>query len=547
MKPFALIGVILIIAGLLYLYMPRKEGFVTNTAPAPTKTIDGQIEAAAGTADTGGATTVDPTQSIPQPRDILALQESYKNFYELATAKDPSTTNLAPSLIEKMIKYRDDNVSMNNDIQIMIANPAQLGMTAKQVNDVRTMTEDFIRRLRSANIVGLGSEISDPIQQDTMYAAKIDSIPLPTTQAGVPGKISLIQLKTLKSRIETEEKRLQDLRSRAASVTSRINHLTQLAADLGDMISRVERRVMKLEDVPITPEAAEKFLQNLRSNTDPVPPLVSTPGSIPAMMKMETPTSSFTPTMDDAAVGELMTLSRNLKWSLDVRLEHDPALAHKERMLTQLSQIMKQLTNLNISGAAIPPDSYNALLSELRAIQRSLSATRAVKPSGPEFGSMSRLGTAFSRESTNMSSVPDHLKLVAATGAAPNDATGTCEPAAFPTPGESRDSQIRPGYVMNDEQIARRASAASYSGEGVGGADYKERALNLCRQIKEGALGDVASFGCIANPTEVGPTYSWKGNFLMICNRLGDSWGRKYPEQFGCPPYDSTAKFSSGF
>ena len=71
--------------------------------------------------------------------------------------------------------------------------------------------------------------------------------------------------------------------------------------------------------------------------------------------------------------------------------------------------------------------------------------------------------------------------------------------------------------------------------------------MELCRQIKSAQLGDTKSFGCIENPDTVGPDYSWQGNFKMICNRLGDSWGRSYPEQFGCPSYDPTAKFSSNF
>jgi hypothetical protein len=116
----------------------------------------------------------------------------------------------------------------------------------------------------------------------------------------------------------------------------------------------------------------------------------------------------------------------------------------------------------------------------------------------------------------------------------------------FPHGEISPDIQIRPGFAMNDEQIARRASAASFI-PAAGGADYKARALEICRQVKSAQLGDPISFGCITNPDEVGPSYDWKGNYTMVCNRLGDSWGRSYPAQFGCPPYDPTAKFSSGF
>lgn len=547
MKLLTLIGVILIIATIIYVWYPRKEGFATTATPAPTKTTDGTIAAGAGTAATGGATTVDPTQSLPQPKDALALQESYKNFVELATAKDPSLTDLKPELARKMVLFRDDRDSVNGDIQILLSNPAQLGLTSQQVNDIRTMTEGFIEKLRAANLIGITQSSVSSKQQEIDYALKVASQIQPTTQAGMPGVISLAELKNLKVRIETETRRLQDLRSQAASVLSRIQHLVQLGADLGDMISRVERKVMKLEDVPITPEAADLFLRNLRSNTGPVPALVTATKATPSTLQMTTPASSFEMPVDKAAVEELMALSRNLKWSLEVRLEHDPTLAHKERIMSHLRAIMQHLTNMSISGASVTSDSYDRQLRDLKEVQRllSLPATNTASKN-PEFGTMSRLSSQSSRVSSAATS-PDHLQLMSATGAASDStATGTCENATFPFAGESNDYKIRPGFVMNDEQIARRPSAASYNGEGVGGPDYKERALNLCRQIKEGALGDVASFGCIANPDAVGPNYSWKGNFMMVCNRLGDSWGRKYPEQFGCPPYDPTAKFSSG-
>jgi hypothetical protein len=100
---------------------------------------------------------------------------------------------------------------------------------------------------------------------------------------------------------------------------------------------------------------------------------------------------------------------------------------------------------------------------------------------------------------------------------------------------------------MNDEQIAHRGSASAFDEGAVGGLDYKQRALELCRQIQSAQLGDPASFGCIRDPGTVGPNYSWRGNFKMVCNRLGDSWGRDYPAQFGCLPYDATSKFQGTF
>lgn len=119
----------------------------------------------------------------------------------------------------------------------------------------------------------------------------------------------------------------------------------------------------------------------------------------------------------------------------------------------------------------------------------------------------------------------------------------TASTQSFPNAGPQPDSKIRPGFSMNDDSIARRASASAFDPSTVGGPDYKQRAQDLCRQIGQAELAPASNFGCIANPDEIGPDYSWKGNYQMICNRLGDTWGGWYPEMVGCPPSNPTAKF----
>ena len=99
-------------------------------------------------------------------------------------------------------------------------------------------------------------------------------------------------------------------------------------------------------------------------------------------------------------------------------------------------------------------------------------------------------------------------------------------------------------YAMSDENIKHRGSAASFDDSMVGGLDYKTRSLEMCRQIQAANLGDPANFGCIKNPDEVSASYSWKGNYQMVCSRLGDTWGNWYPQMFGCPKVDPTAKFT---
>jgi hypothetical protein len=98
---------------------------------------------------------------------------------------------------------------------------------------------------------------------------------------------------------------------------------------------------------------------------------------------------------------------------------------------------------------------------------------------------------------------------------------------------------------MTDDNLQRRGSAASFDDSMVGGLDYKKCVMDMCRQIQSANLGDPAEFGCIKNPDEVSASYSWKGNYQMVCSRLGNTWGNWYPQMFGCPKVDPTAKFTS--
>ena len=115
--------------------------------------------------------------------------------------------------------------------------------------------------------------------------------------------------------------------------------------------------------------------------------------------------------------------------------------------------------------------------------------------------------------------------------------------STFPYAGPQADSKIRPGFTMNDASIANRASASAFDPSTIGRADYKQRALELCRQVGQADLAPPDNFGCIAKPDEVSEDYSWKGNYQMVCNRLGDTWGGWYPEMVGCPTPNPTAKF----
>jgi hypothetical protein len=358
---------------------------------------------------------------------------------------------------------------------------------------------------------------------------------MPTTVAAPPGQITLAELKSLRTRIQAEVLRLSNLRSTAATVTARIAQLEKLDADLGDMISAVERGTTKIEDIPITPDSAAGFLRDLgASNAGPIPPLMVPGGATPALLT--TQAAAFEDSMPSGeTLHKMLEAAKDLRWSMDVRLEYDPTLARREQMLERVEKIVGDLTRASIAGTAVAPSQFDKYLQEMRAIKTVVGA-QPVR-TAPQTSDRRLMGAEG--RAPSVPEIPNDAALSAAQGAGFGP-----QPETFPHGEISTDIAIRPGFAMNDEQIQNRASASAFNPAAVGGPDYKQRAADLCRQIKSAQLGDAASFGCVANPDEVGPSYSWKGNYTMICNRLGDSWGRGYPAQFGCPPYDPTARFS---
>jgi len=563
-------GVFLVAGVLYFLHAPsQNEGYANvvattattattaaTAATAATATKAAQIPTAAQTSaipkDTPGATTADPTIALAQPKDIEALMESYKNFYLLAQQKNPLTTDLPQeakqALYDLYIKYDLNNNEMLATLAEIDKQKVPLSTITKSRQDIEMLTNT----LRSARVVtqGAGTQVLPTIKKptgmnDAEYAELVQAEPMPSVAAPPVGKITMKDLDDLMVRINAEILRLSNLRSTAATTTSRIQQLQKLGADLGDLISSVKRGTMKLEDIPITPDSAAAFLKDIGPGKDkgPLQPLMAPRGALSPSLNAGKSQAAFAGTpANEAAVEKLLGAARNLKWSVNVRLEYDPYVKHREAMMNRIDSIVQNLSRMAVAKSALDQKTHDQYLKELSAIQHQISAQTPQSALGPE-GTMARTRTQYSRDNAaSAAPQPAIDNLLAAQGAG----LGT-SPSMFPHGEISPDVYSRPGFVMNDDQIRHRPSTASFDPSVVGGPDYKARSLELCRQIKSAQLGDTKSFGCIANPDEVSADYSWKGNFLMVCNRLGDSWGRAYPEQFGCPKYDPTAKFQSNF
>jgi len=497
---------------------------------------------------TAGATTANPTIAQAQSKDILAAKESLKNLKLLSDAKPPLKTNLSESKRMEINKFVTEMPTNNRLLDNALANrPSQ---PLSKITALRTTAESYLNALKAAKATS-GTLPAAAAVTLAQAAAK------PTQVACGPGVITLQELRNLKFRTDEEINRLSNLRSSSPTLKQRIDQLTKLGADLGDMITGVERDQLKLDSIPIQPDSASAFLKSLGNESIALPSLVCPPGATPPSVAASPNISvynQFPPPPEEKgsapinpqALQGLLEMAQFLKWDFEVKLEYDPALAQRERIMKRIGEIEKRILDYAISEKPLPKEVYALLLAEIQTLQmmiqpkegnnksKSLKGSPLVRfPSESSRDAMADMGLATSPE------YPTAKRLNSAQGGG----FGTSK-TTFPNGEISPDVYIRPGFVMNDDSISRRASASAFDPAAVGGLDYKARVQEICKQIKSAQLGEPRDFGCIENPNEVSGSYSWKGNYNMVCNRLGDSWGSWYPEMFGCPKYNPAAKFS---
>jgi hypothetical protein len=314
-------------------------------------------------------------------------------------------------------------------------------------------------------------------------------------------------------------------------IRARIDQLEKLGADVKEIREKVIRKQMNPRDIPIEPESARKFLAGLTSSA--IPPLITPGGGTPSNAAAPAAIASMT---GNPMVQQLLDQAKNLRWNMQVTVGYDPVVAQREKLMERLNNVEKRLQELSVqSESNAQKREYMTLYNELKAL------TAAI---GSSFGASSGAPPAYVRpQPASSTRLPDHLTNPSAptrTNLACAQSNEFSDPyASVPT---SPDNRM---VGMTDEQIKHRASSGTPSYMSVGGADYKTRTADLCRSIGASGLGDPKDFGCIADPNTVSATYSWKGAHTMICNRLGDTWGASYPEQFGCGKYDPTARFKS--
>jgi hypothetical protein len=350
------------------------------------------------------------------------------------------------------------------------------GILLYQKYEKEYRSESFV----DAPTINMGSV---PVPQST----NVISNTMPGTTVTDPNKPTIVDLENTLSRITFEKRILENSRSQSENVKTRIANLDKVKQDISEYIEKIKRNKLSINDIPFTKADLGAFLLK-KDNTIPTKAIPTK--EIPTKA---TPYITRESNSDDLMdkIGETV---RDLKWGISV--EYDPKISILKNIQKQIANIERELSDDKLSPTRRHEKSHKLKILEQQiamANNRNItSSTTKLKPYN---------GDSIEYSKNLPSSIYDNVK----------------------------DDTVIHDYT-------KRASSASFNNESVNGTDYKQKALFLCKQIQNAELGDPVDFGCINNPeTDVSPEYSWRGNYKMICNRLGRIWGGWYPEMFGCP------------
>ena len=331
-----------------------------------------------------------------------------------------------------------------------------------------------------------------------------NSPPIPLMSLSPGDRVSVSDIQYAISRAQSEQSRIDNLRSSAPDLSSRSQILERVRLALSDIVDKINNGTLTTDNLPFTKPDLTKFLSdvsNPSSTITPIPKPASVQGTQPTLGENS---SGY----DIGTVFEdISTAAQDLKW--DLHIGYDPKVTIQRQLLKRLQQLTS-----DIKGMRGPE--LDTKMMELNVLQQQIATydrRRTAESTSPL--------EAYTRTPVASVAAPTMLE------------EGHEQP--LDVPAAVNDLSSRPGYEMTTDAIVHRASNSSYT-DTVSGPDYKQRALFLCKQIRGAELGDPKEFGCIANPEhDVGPDYSWRGNYKMVCSRLGSAWGGWYPEMFGCP------------
>ena len=303
-------------------------------------------------------------------------------------------------------------------------------------------------------------------------------------------------LQSLITSIKTISEQLKSLNTTEPVIVARIQNIDRLLLDLNEIKQSLQQGRTTPDQIPIRVGDARNFLKQSNKLEQQLPNLISMP-AVPDAGASRQPSST------QANPQNLLEMAKYLKGSISLHFDGD--LYAREQMAKRVDKITNMLETKKISSR----DAEN-ILQALTAIQGQLGPSNYEQMDVFK-SNWSPTGGVSSESKPGY--MPDQEQLKKAS----DGGTGN----------------IRPGTESNGYLKRASSAYAAYAFNDLTAPDYKDKLVNLCANVTKAGL-DMGNIGC-TNIGNVGPDYGYKGAYLMICNRLEDTWGGAYPQMFGCP------------
>ena len=483
------------------------------------------------------STVSDPSQSIAQQQDIQSTLDAIKTFQTFAANTTPS---MYPDPVRQQVA---ETMNAINDITLPLntaqLNPSSSALTVAQLSAIRDRigaTTKALSQLSAAQ--GGGAAATSVPAGSAGSAASVGSVGSVASVGSVGSAsadvITLDQMKTLVMRVKATLLALTNLSSTDATITQRIGVLSQLKANLEDLVTKVSSNAMDIKDVPIKPAEAQAFLKVLDDKTIPLPPLIGVAGG-----NNGTPLN-YDPKASAAALQGFTQAFQTVMSHVKFQMTYDPSSSQNAAVMARLQAVEDKLFAHAASSTPVTPAILELLKQELTVLGAIVKADPTNHADYSPANSLPSMSTRLEGDTGSAPSNPTMEQLMLASGGPLGPSGSLSAPGSLSPPGPFLNPVVNPG--LTDAQRAARGSAAAFDESTVGGYNYRDRAIEVCRQVKA-EYGDNSTFGCIADPNSVSSDYSWKGNYLSVCNRLGDAWGSQAGDKYGCPPFDPSRKF----
>jgi hypothetical protein len=437
-----------------------------------------------------GSTSANSTDSLASFKDLAALLELINTFnalYEMNILNASKNTSYA-FLNASSITYK-------TRIQAQI----DTGTIIDKFSVIKDLRNDYEEALRA-----LRQDSKDFKQKDRKDALKKASALIS------PGAdITIHDLEITIERAKDEKERIDKLRSTSPSMKKRSSNLDMIIQELQDIVGKLNRSEMKLEDLPFSKEELERFLTEVGSQTSDIHPLRPLKPTSRKSSRKGSRKSSRDEDDEEEKGGdmkfpglpnfnnskmlkELSKAAKDLTW--DIRVGYDPKVTLQRRTMDRVKKISRE-----IDSGTLTKSEQKAKMLELQVLRQQCETDNR-----RSIASSKGLIVANNADSENFEVISSE----GYSGPPMDQYYSKRFPEDQPIvhrvqqASTSNDWRVRPGYEPTDDVIAQRAKAASFDPDCVGGPDYFKQAQFLCNQIRDAGLGEPSEFGCI-NPTTI--------------------------------------------